>query len=68
MVHLKQVHPDYFDLLLAHTCHGCTERQIEILKYMKQGYKDNEIARLTGVAAATIRHQRFILKEKGQTG
>ena len=66
IVHLKHAHPDYFDLLLEHTSHGCTERQIEILKAMKQGYKDNEIARLTGVAAATIRHQRFILKEKAR--
>lgn len=65
-LHLQLEHPDYFDQLLQHLNHGCTSRQIEVLKYMKQGYKDNEIAKLTGVAAATIRHQRFILKEKAK--
>lgn len=65
-IHQQSEHPDYFDQLLEHLNHGCTSRQIEILKYMKQGYKDSEIAKLTGVAAATIRHQRFILKEKAR--
>lgn len=65
-MHLKIDHPAYFNDLLDFTSHGLTEKQVELLKYMKQGVKDSEIAKKTNVAASTIRHQRFMFKEKAK--
>jgi len=45
---------------------GITENQKELLMMIHDGLSDNEIAKKTGVAPATIRHQRFVFREKAK--
>jgi len=45
---------------------GITENQKELFKMIYSGMSDNEIAKITGVAPATIRHQRFVFREKAK--
>lgn len=45
---------------------GITENQKELLTMIHEGLSDNEIAKKTGVAPATIRHQRFAFREKAK--
>ena len=41
-----------------------TENQKELLRMMHAGMSDKEIAAKTGVAPSTVRHQRFMFREK----
>ena len=45
---------------------GLTENQISLLKMINLDMTDAEMAKKTGVAAATIRHQRFAFREKAK--
>jgi hypothetical protein len=45
---------------------GLTENQRELLLMMYDGLSDKEIALKTGTAQATVRHQRFIFREKAK--
>ncbi|NJD01706.1 MAG: DUF2087 domain-containing protein, partial [Ruminiclostridium sp.] len=45
---------------------GITENQKELLNMIFSGMTDNEIAKRIGVAPATIRHQRFVFREKAK--
>lgn len=45
---------------------GITENQKELLLMIADGLSDNEIAKKTSTAAATVRHQRFMFKEKAK--
>ncbi len=67
-LHNRKDHPDMLDILFSYDKKytGITENQKELLKMMYSGMSDNEIAKATGVAAATIRHQRFVFREKAK--
>ncbi|WP_313561962.1 DUF2087 domain-containing protein [Ruminiclostridium cellobioparum] len=67
-IHVGEEHPDLLELLTSYNKKytGITDNQKEILEMMYQGMTDNEIAKKTGVAAATIRHQRFVFREKAK--
>ncbi len=67
-IHMGKEHPNMLELLTANNKKytGITENQKEILELMYQGMTDIEIAKKTGVAAATIRHQRFVFREKAK--
>lgn len=43
---------------------GLTENQKELLTLLHDGLGDREIAERTGTAASTVRHQRFMFREK----
>lgn len=43
-----------------------TPAQRELLQLLHAGASDADIARQTGVAASTVRHQKFMLREKGK--
>lgn len=45
---------------------GITDNQKELLEMINRGHSDKEIAKKTGVAASTIRHQRFVFREKAK--
>lgn len=43
-----------------------TENQKELLTLLHAGLTDNEIAKRMGVTASTVRHQRFVFREKAK--
>jgi hypothetical protein len=67
-IHVGKEHPDMLDILTTNDKKytGITENQKELLKMMYQGMTDNEIAKTAGVAPSTIRHQRFVFREKAK--
>lgn len=67
-IHNREDHPDMLDTLTSNDKKytGITENQKELLKMMHYGMTDNDIAKKTGVAPATIRHQRFVFREKAK--
>lgn len=67
-IHKQRDHKDMLDILTSKDKKytGITENQKEILKMIYKGMTDNEIAKKTGVASATIRHQRFVFREKAK--
>lgn len=66
--HLAREHPDRFAQLLARDkkVHGLGEREREVMGLMAQGMTDAQIAERQGVTPATVRHQRFVLREKAR--
>lgn len=67
-IHVQKDHPDMLELLIStdKKMTGITENQKELLNLMYSRTSDNEIAKMTGVASATIRHQRFVFREKAK--
>lgn len=67
-IHKRKDHLDILDILTSNDKKytGITENQKELLKMIYYGMTDNEIAKKSGVAPATIRHQRFIFREKAK--
>lgn len=67
-IHIEQEHDSVFDVLTSFDKKytGITENQKELLGLIYQGFSDNEIAQKTGVATATVRHQRFNFREKAK--
>ncbi len=67
-LHIQREHDDMFDILGSNDKKytGITENQKNILRMIYFGMNDNEIAKETGVAPATIRHQRFVFREKAK--
>ncbi len=67
-LHIKKEHGNMLDLLTSFDKKytGITENQKELLMMIHDGLSDNEIAKKTGVAPATIRHQRFVFREKAK--
>lgn len=67
-IHMGEEHPDMLEILtsLNKKYTGITDNQKEILKMIYLGMTDNEIAKKTGVAAATIRHQKYVFREKAK--
>lgn len=67
-IHKQKDHSDMLDILTSNDKKytSITENQKELLKMIYSGMTDNEIAKKTGVASATIRHQRFVFREKAK--
>lgn len=67
-LHIKAEHGSMFDALTAidKKLIGITDNQKELFNMMHEGLSDKEIAKKTGVTAATIRHQRFVFREKAK--
>ncbi len=67
-IHIKEEHQNMLELLTSNDKKytGITENQKELLDMIYSGLTDNEIAKKTGVAPATIRHQRFVFREKAK--
>jgi hypothetical protein len=67
-IHIVQDHVNVFEALLSSDkkSTGITENQKELLRLIYAGTSDNDIAKKTGVAPVTIRHQRFVFREKAK--
>lgn len=61
-------HGSMFDYLmkLDKKYTGLTENQAQLIRLMHEGLSDAQIAAELGVAASTVRHQRFIFREKAK--
>lgn len=64
--HLLKKHERNFNYLLNldSKYNNLTSNQKELLDYFYQGLSDKEIAKILNVTTSTIRHQRFMFKEK----
>lgn len=67
-LHITKEHSDMLEILASgdKKYTGITDNQKELLLMMNSGLTDAEIARKSGVAPATIRHQRFVFREKAK--
>jgi hypothetical protein len=67
-LHMEKEHGNMFDILTSYDKKytGITDNQKELLEMFHGGLSDSEIAKKTGVATSTIRHQRFVFKEKAK--
>ncbi len=67
-IHMGKEHPDMLEILASFNKKytGITDNQKEIITMLYLGMTDNEIAKKTGVAAATIRHQKYVFREKAK--
>lgn len=67
-IHMKEEHPNMLDILASNDKKytGITENQKDLLMMIFLGMTDSEMAKKTGTAPATIRHQRFIFREKAK--
>lgn len=65
-LHMLNQHSDRFsDLLDADSKYvSLTDNQKELLNMIHAGLSDSEIAEKMGVSASTVRHQRFVFREK----
>jgi len=66
-VHIEDAHGSVFDYLIGldRKLTGLTDHQNQLLRMFYQGKSDEEVKRELGVgSASTIRHHRFVLKEK----
>lgn len=65
-IHSSKDHINMMDILTSidKKYTGITENQKDIFKMIYSGISDNEIAKISGVAPSTIRHQRFVFREK----
>lgn len=66
--HVKSVHGGVMDTLLEvdKKYTSLTEKQSNLLKHLASGMSDKEIAKANNIAAATVRHQRFMFREKAK--
>lgn len=67
-IHVDKEHGNMFNVLTSFDKKytGITENQKELLSMINNGLSDNEIAKITGVSPSTIRHQRFVFREKAK--
>jgi len=67
-LHIEKDHLAMIETLMSYDKKytSLTDNQKELLALMKSGFSDNEIAKKLAVAPSTIRHQRFIFKEKAK--
>jgi hypothetical protein len=66
-IHIETSHQTVFDFLIGldKKLTGLTEHQSDLLRLFYQGKSDKEIQEMMNVgSASTIRHHRFVLKEK----
>ncbi|ERI93751.1 hypothetical protein HMPREF1982_01514 [Clostridiales bacterium oral taxon 876 str. F0540] len=67
-IHIQKEHPKLLELLMSYDkkLTGITENQRELLSMICSGMTDNEIAKKMGVAASTVRHQKFSFRERAK--
>jgi hypothetical protein len=67
-IHNQKDHNNMLEILTTYDKKytGITENQKELLKMIYSGMTDNDIAKKTGVAPTTIRHQKFVFREKAK--
>ncbi|QQO08470.1 DUF2087 domain-containing protein [Breznakiella homolactica] len=67
-IHLETDHRDYQEQLIADDSryNTLTENQKQLFRMFASGTSDKEIARTLGVAASTVRHQKFMFREKAK--
>lgn len=67
-IHVASEHGAMLDVLMSNEKKytGLTDNQKQLLSMISKGLSDQEIAKKTGTAAATVRHQRFVFKEKAK--
>lgn len=67
-IHSQSEHADMLDILSSNDKKytGITENQKELLSMIYSGMTDTEIAKKTCVAPVTIRHQRYVFREKAK--
>lgn len=67
-LHYKNAHPGHYSALLAQPSkyNPLTEKQAELFRRIAAGESDRQIADALGVAASTVRHQRFTAREKAK--
>ncbi len=67
-LHIANEHGNMFDILTSFDKKytSITENQKELLTMIYEGLSDSEIAKKTSNAPATIRHQRFMFREKAK--
>jgi hypothetical protein len=67
-LHVEGEHGNILDILTSFDKKytGITENQKELLSMIHNGLSDKEMAKKNGVSPATIRHQRFIFREKAK--
>jgi hypothetical protein len=65
-VHIGNEHASMFEYLIGlnKKLTGLTDLQKNLLEYFHKGYNDNEIVKLEGGSASTIRNHRFSMREK----
>ncbi|MFV0392954.1 MAG: DUF2087 domain-containing protein [Coprobacillaceae bacterium] len=65
-LHIQEEHESVFHSLmeLPKKSNGLTESQKNVMELMYKGLTDKEISRQLEVSESTIRHQRFVLREK----
>lgn len=66
--HIKREHQGVLNALLSidKKYTGLTEKQKSLLVDISMGLTDKEIAQKNGVATATVRHQKFMFREKAK--
>ena len=66
--HIKAIHKGVLDNLLSFDkkLTGLTEKQNNLLKDIADGLSDKEIAKKNDISPATVRHQRFMFREKAK--
>ncbi|OPJ64402.1 DUF2087 domain-containing protein [Clostridium oryzae] len=66
--HVKEQHGSMLEILLGFDKKytGITDNQKSLLNDLYEGLSDNEIAKKNGVSPATVRHQRFMFREKAK--
>lgn len=67
-LHLEREHPDRLgDMLREENRYlSLTAHQKELLELFAAGLTDAEVAQRQGVSASTVRHQRFVFREKAK--
>lgn len=67
-LHMEREHGNMLGILASYNKRytGITEKQKDLLTLMHDGLSDNEISKKTGLALSTIRHQRFVFREKAK--
>lgn len=67
-IHVAKDHPPFYELLMNFDKKevGLTDKQKEVMKDFADGMTDKQIAGKQGIAHSTVRHQRFVFKERAQ--
>ncbi len=67
-VHMAEMHPDRMASMIASDSRylSLTGNQKDILRLFSEGLSDGEAARQLGVSPSTVRHQRFMFREKAK--
>lgn len=67
-LHLREKHPQRFAEFLSGNARylSLTENQKQLLLLFHAGISDSEIAKELGISPSTVRHQRFMFREKAK--